>query len=77
MDVLAFEVKNHYAVLQIAVDRLKMFLQGVSVVEQLDVTVTGTASCTQPTQDAAVTIETKLKDMHEFLANYMLTITEE
>lgn len=70
-------MKTRNIVLQIMLDMLDVFLQGMGIVEQLDVTVPGTGSCTQPTQDAPLTIETKLKDMYDFMANYMLTITEE
>lgn len=48
-------------------------MQGMSIVQQLDVTP-GTASCIQ---DAALTIETKLQDMYDFLSSYLLTTTEE
>ena len=70
-------MKPHYTVLQIDLRQAGGDLQGMSIVEQLDVASPGPACCTQPTQNAALTIETKLKDMYDFLANYMLTITEE
>lgn len=72
-----FAMKTHNVVLRIMLDMLNVLLQGMRIVEQLDVKVPGTAGCTQPTQDAPLTIETKLRDMYDFMANYMLTITEE
>ncbi|KAL3137712.1 hypothetical protein ABBQ38_004979 [Trebouxia sp. C0009 RCD-2024] len=75
--VLAIYMLQESLKAKIMLDMLDVFLQGMGIVEQLDVTVPGTGSCTQPTQDAPLTIETKLKDMYDFMANYMLTITEE
>ena len=53
-------------------------LQGTSIVEQLDVSGgSESAIYTQSTQESALTIEAKLKHMHDFLSNYMPNTTVE
>lgn len=45
--------------------------------EQLDVAVNDTAVPSQSTQDSELTVEAKLKRMHDFMSNYMPNITAE
>lgn len=52
-------------------------LQGVSIVEQLDVLIADTAASSPCTQQSRLTIEAKLKHMHDFLSNYMPNTTIE
>lgn len=52
-------------------------VQGVSIVEQLDVSVADTAASSQCIQQSRLTIEAKLKHMHDFLSNYMPNATIE
>lgn len=46
-------------------------VQGMSIVEQLDVAATDTKVTSQSTQESELTVEAKLKHMHDFMSNYM------
>lgn len=48
-----------------------VLVQGMSIVEQLDVAATDTAVPSQSAQESGVTIEVKLKHVHDFMSNYM------
>ena len=49
----------------------------MSIVEQLDVSTFSREGCTQTTQDMEISIETKLKRMHNFMSDYMMSTTIE
>ena len=49
----------------------------MSVVEQLDVAIFDTDVPSQSTQDSELTIEARLKHMHDFMSTYMPNTTAE
>ena len=54
-----------------------LLVQGMSIVGQLNVSVVDIPGPSQSTQDTALTIEAKLKHMHDFMLNYMPNSTVE
>ena len=53
-----------------------LFLQGISIVEQVDVS-SSRRGLSQEAQDASICIEAKLKQIYAFMSDYMMSATIE